>query len=80
MLQTEFWPRYMVNMLSASWTLDRDSVGAMMPDKKLWRLFGLLGEFARKGQDMGFTSMREKDEELFGSLVQRWHRVALLHC
>ena len=54
-------------------------VEIVKPEAKLRRLFQLLGEFADKGQALVFTNTQEKAEELFGLLVQRGYKAALLH-
>ena len=54
-------------------------VEVIKADAKLRRLFQLLGEFAPKGQALVFTNTQEKAEELFGLLVQRGYKAALLH-
>jgi ATP-dependent RNA helicase DDX46/PRP5 len=46
---------------------------------KLRRLFGVLGEFADRGQALVFANTQERAEEVFGQLVQRGYRAALLH-
>jgi ATP-dependent RNA helicase DDX46/PRP5 len=55
------------------------SVEVIRADSKLRRLFQLLGQFAERGQSLVFTNTQEKAEEIFGQLVQRGYKVALLH-
>lgn len=47
-------------------------------DAKLRRVFQLLGEFAPKGKALVFANTQEKAEQLFGLLVQRGCKAALL--
>ena len=55
------------------------NVEVIQPENKFNRLLKLLGENQDKGQSLVFTNTQEKAEELFGMLVSKGYKVALLH-
>ncbi|OHT02472.1 Pre-mRNA-processing ATP-dependent RNA helicase PRP5 [Tritrichomonas foetus] len=55
------------------------TVEVIKPENKFNRLLQLLGQFQDVGQSLVFTNTQEKAEELFGQLVKRGYKVAMLH-
>ena len=55
------------------------NVEVIKAENKFNRLLKLLGENQDKGQSLVFTNTQERAEELFGMLVKKGYKVALLH-
>ena len=55
------------------------NVEIIKPEKKFIRLLQILGQYQESGQALVFTNTQLRTEELFGQLVKKGYKVAMLH-